>query len=154
MHVVTGRAEDGLLTFRSLRGTNNVENYHKRLKDVVFSCRVTPRLAHSVLVAFNADWNVRMAGGPTTCKLPVLDCCIIIQFRSRSLPLLIVAKYFPSGVLFSRLAIVTFVGNEKSLRYRLASASLAARHLGLDPELQGFWSHWIIEDLQELTEGW
>eukprot|EP00904_Undaria_pinnatifida_P007445 jgi/Undpi1/3830/HiC_scaffold_16.g07199.m1 len=30
----------------------------------------------------------------------------------------------------------------------------AARHLGLDPELKGFWSHWIIEDLQELTEGW
>ena len=57
-------------------------------------------------------------------------------------------------MLFSRLAIVTSVGNEKSLRFRLATASLAARHLGLDPELQGFWSHWIIEDLQELTEGW
>lgn len=33
-------------------------------------------------------------------------------------------------------------------------ASLPARHLGLDPELHGFWSHWIIEDLHELTEGW
>lgn len=32
--------------------------------------------------------------------------------------------------------------------------SLTARHLGLDPELYGFWSHWLIEDLQELTEGW
>lgn len=69
MHVVTGRGDEGLLTFRSLRGTNNVENCHKRLKDVVTSCRVSPRLAHSVLLAFNADWNVRMAGDMSTFTL-------------------------------------------------------------------------------------
>ncbi|CAM9601324.1 unnamed protein product, partial [Hapterophycus canaliculatus] len=66
MHVVTGRSEDGLLTFRSVRGTNPVENYHKRYKDVLSSSRTSPRLAHSVLLAFNADWNVRMAGEATT----------------------------------------------------------------------------------------
>lgn len=37
MHVVTGRSEDGLLTFRSMRGTTNVENYHKQFKDVVLA---------------------------------------------------------------------------------------------------------------------
>eukprot|EP00904_Undaria_pinnatifida_P013342 jgi/Undpi1/9138/HiC_scaffold_26.g11596.m1 len=84
MHVVTGRSGDGLLTFRSLRGTNGVENYHKKLREVVSSSRTSLRLAHLVLLAFNAAWNIRMA----------------------------------------------------------------------DPELRGFWSHWIIEDLQELTEGW
>lgn len=47
-----------------------------------------------------------------------------------------------------------FRWHEKWRRYRLSTSLLAARHLGLDPELRGFWSHWIIEDLQELTEGW
>ncbi|CAN0008728.1 unnamed protein product, partial [Hapterophycus canaliculatus] len=55
MHVATGRSEDGLLTFRSVRGTNPVENNHKRYKDVLSSSRTSPRLAHSVLLAFNAD---------------------------------------------------------------------------------------------------
>ena len=47
------------------------ENYHKRLKDVVFSCRVTPRLAHSVLVAFNADWNVGLPRANCTFSIAV-----------------------------------------------------------------------------------
>lgn len=55
MHVVTGRSEDSLLTFLSPQGTNNVENYPERLKDVALSYRVSPRLAHSVLVASSAE---------------------------------------------------------------------------------------------------
>lgn len=65
MHVVTGRSKEGLLTFRSLRGSTNVENYHKRLKEAVSSFRVSPLLAHSIILPFNADWNVRMAGETT-----------------------------------------------------------------------------------------
>lgn len=72
-HVVTGRNEDGLLTFRSMRGTTNVENYHKQFKDVIFSARTSPRLVHSVLLAFNAAWNNRMAGETITQKLHALD---------------------------------------------------------------------------------
>lgn len=74
MHVVTGRSEDGLLTFRSMRGTTNAENYHKQLKDVVSSARTSPRLAHSVLLAFNAAWNNRMAGENYHIELHTLDC--------------------------------------------------------------------------------
>ena len=73
MHVVTGRSGDGLLTFRSLRGTNGVENYHKKLREVVSSSRTSLRLAHLVLLAFNAAWNIRMAGETTKQKLHALD---------------------------------------------------------------------------------
>lgn len=81
MHVITGRSEDGLMTFRSLRGTNSVENYHKRFKDAVSSYRVAPRLAHSVILAFNADWNIRMAGDTILCESRVLCRVGHVVFR-------------------------------------------------------------------------
>ena len=62
MGVVIGRSRDGLDRTRSFRGTNNVENFHKIFKDALSSLRTSPSLAHSAMLPFNAQWNLRMAG--------------------------------------------------------------------------------------------
>ena len=61
MHVVIGRSRDGLDRTRSFKGTNNVENFHKVFKDALSSFRTSPSLAHSVMLPFSVQWNLRMA---------------------------------------------------------------------------------------------
>ena len=67
MHIVTGRSKDSLIKTRSHRGTINVDNFHKYYKDLVWSYRSGPSLAHSVVLPFIAQWNMRTAGDGLGC---------------------------------------------------------------------------------------
>ncbi|CAM9640259.1 unnamed protein product, partial [Hapterophycus canaliculatus] len=57
-----GRTADGVDKFRCARGTSNGENYHKFVRGVLAGTATSPRMAHSVLLAFNYRRNHRMAG--------------------------------------------------------------------------------------------
>ena len=66
MYYCTGRSTKlGLPTFRSTRGTNRVETYHRHLGLIWGGHRAAPQLASSITVVHNHRRNHRMAG--TAC---------------------------------------------------------------------------------------
>ena len=67
MHIVTMRSKDGLIKTRPHRGTNDVDSFLKYYNSLVWSFRSGPLLAHSVVLPFIAQWNVRMAGDGLGC---------------------------------------------------------------------------------------
>ncbi|CAN0051384.1 unnamed protein product [Ectocarpus sp. 12 AP-2014] len=60
MYYAVGKTTDGLVNYRCVRGTNDVEGYHRYLRTLLASYCASPALAQSVLLEFNFRWNVKM----------------------------------------------------------------------------------------------
>ncbi|CAM9365309.1 unnamed protein product, partial [Hapterophycus canaliculatus] len=60
MYYAVGKTKDGLPDYRCVRGTNDVEGYHRYLRTLLACYCASPALAHSVLLEFNFRWNVKM----------------------------------------------------------------------------------------------
>ncbi|CBJ33586.1 conserved unknown protein [Ectocarpus siliculosus] len=60
MYYAVGKTTDGLVNYRCVRGTNDVEGYHRYLRTLLASYCASPALAQSVLLEFNFRWNLKM----------------------------------------------------------------------------------------------
>ncbi|CAB1103500.1 unnamed protein product [Ectocarpus sp. CCAP 1310/34] len=60
MYFAIGKNKHGLTDYRCVRGTNDVEGYHRYLRTLLASYCASPSLAQSVLLEFNYRWNLRM----------------------------------------------------------------------------------------------
>ncbi|CAM9377655.1 unnamed protein product [Ectocarpus sp. 6 AP-2014] len=60
MYYAVGKVTDGLVNYRCVRGTNDVEGYHRYLRTLLASYCASPALAQSVLLEFNFRWNLKM----------------------------------------------------------------------------------------------
>jgi hypothetical protein len=71
---------DDSLKYTCFRGTNGNEGYHLFLRKILSSYRVSPLLAHCLLMEFNHRWNMRMAirrRGLTEELLGVYDTTLV-----------------------------------------------------------------------------
>lgn len=62
LYVAAGKdPETGLTTYRSIRGTNGTEGYHRHMLEILSRYCASPRLLHELLMMFNYRWNINMA---------------------------------------------------------------------------------------------
>ena len=63
-----GHTANGVDRFRCARGTSNMENYHKPVRDHFAGFETSLRMARFVLLPFNYRRNHRMAGGSDSAR--------------------------------------------------------------------------------------